>query len=418
MTTVRPADSTPPGLYPEKADGSNIGIWAIGAGHATTHAFSAAFYLLLPYVAQDLHLTFSQVGLLISVRQFMSIVVNLPAGMIVDTLGKRRLLMGLALGLAVGPYLIVAATTRYPVLLLSMALIGVGVFLWHPAAITSISDMYPNRRGFGLAIHEVGANLGDTLAPLGTGVLLGYLVWRQLLTVSVVVGLAFALLILRFVASAGRRRAEPTGGFSFRAYAEGIRALTSNVSLLILAAVSGVRSLTQQGLNTFLPLYLARDLKMPAALLGAYLTMVQASGMIATPLAGTLSDRLGPKRVATAGMVATSLALVAFAGFRRGAAFVTALAFLGFFLYSMRPAIFRWAIGLTPRQYEGTAVGILFTSQALFSTIMPLIGGAVADRYGLLPVFYVIAGAVIVANIGVFTVPDLRPPAAGGEKTV
>ncbi len=417
MTTVRPTDSNPQVPHAEKTDGSNIGIWAIGAGHATTHAFSAAFYLLLPYVARDLHLTFSQVGLLISVRQFMSIVVNLPAGVIVDTLGKRRLLMGLSLGLAVGPYLIVAATARYPVLLLSMALIGVGVFLWHPAAITSISDMYPNRRGFGLAIHEVGANLGDTLAPLGAGVLLGYLVWRQLLTVSVGVGLAFALLILRFVASADRRRAEPTGRFSLRAYAAGIRALTSNVSLLILAAVSGVRSLTQQGLSTFLPLYLARDLKMPAILVGAYLTMVQASGMIATPLAGTLSDRIGPKRVATAGMVATSLALVAFAGFRRGAAFVTALAFLGFFLYSMRPAIFRWAIGLTPRQYEGTAVGILFTSQALFSTIMPLIGGVVADRYGLLPVFYVIAGAVVIANIGVFAVPDLRPPAAGGTKT-
>ncbi len=416
---MRPTGSDTPLAQAAKTEGSNAGIWAIGAGHATTHAFSAAFYLLLPYVAQDLHLTFSQVGLLISLRQFMSFVVNLPAGMIVDTIGKRRLLMGLSLGLAVGPYLLVAATARYEIILLSMALVGVGVFLWHPAAITSISEMYPMRRGYGLAIHELGANLGDTLAPLGAGVLLAYLAWRRLLALSVVLGLAFAILVLSFVVGSRRHREEATAGFSFRAYASGIRALTSNLSLLILVAISGVRSLTQQGLSTFLPLYLARDLKMPAALLGVYLTMVQASGMVATPLAGMLSDRHGPKRVATGGMIATSLALLAaFAAFRRGPAFVTALAVLGFFLYSMRPAIFRWAIGLTPRQYEGTAVGILFTSQALFSALIPLIGGVIADRYGLLPVFYVIAGTVLVANVGVFAVPDLHRPAAVRDEAV
>ena len=399
-------------------NGSSAGIWAIGAGHAMTHAFSAAFYLLLPFIARDLHLTFSQVGLLISLRQLMSMVINLPAGMIVDTVGKRRLLMGLALGSAIGPYLIVAATSSYEVILLSMVPIGLGVFLWHPAAITSISELYPARRGFGLAIHELGANLGDTLAPLGAGALLVYLAWRRVLTISVVVGLLLIPVVLSAVAGLRRQRDSAAASFSLRTYADGLRALTANVSLLILVAVSGVRSLTQQGLSAFLPLYLAHDLKMPAALLGAYLAMVQASGMVATPLAGTLSDRIGPKRVATAGMLATSLALVGVSAFRRGPAFVTALAFLGFFLYSMRPAIFRWTIGLAPRQYEGTAVGILFTSQSLFSTLMPVIGGAIADRYGLLPVFYVIAGAVVVANVAVFAVPDLHRPAAARDEAV
>lgn len=397
------------------SEATTIGIWAIGAGHAVTHAFTAAFYLLLPYVARELHLTFSQVGLIVAVRQGMSFAVNMPAGLIVDTLGKRRLMMALALVLAVGPYLIVALTTRLPIILLSVGLVGVGVYLWHPSAITSISDLYPTRRGFALAIHEVGANLGDTLAPLGMGLLLGFLAWRQALGLSVIAGLAFALVIVRFVTNASQRKDEPRRSISLRAYLEGVRAVASNVSLLILTAVAGVRILTQQGLSTFLPLYLARDLKMPAAMVGAYLAMVQASGMIATPLAGTLSDRIGPKRVATAGMLATSVGLLAFATLRSGTAFITALAFLGFFLYSLRPAMFRWAIGLSPRQYEGTTIGMLFTSQALFSTLMPLIGGIVADRYGLLPVFYLIAGAVVVANLGIFAVPDLRPDPTRGR---
>ncbi len=396
-----------------KPDRANTGMWAIGAGHAMTHAYSAAFYLMLPFIARELGLTYSQLGLFLSLRQFMSMLVNLPAGMIVDTIGKRNLLMGLALSWTAVPYLIISATSNYGVILLCMALVGIGMFLWHPAAITSISEMYPTRRGYGLALHELGANLGDTLAPLGVGFLLGYLGWRQVLSLNVVAGLVVTLVIVRMVAHArAERREHAPRSLSVGEYLEGLRILLRNVNLLILALVSGVRSMTQHGLHTFLPLYLVNELKVPTALLGVYLAVVQASGMIATPISGTLSDRIGPKRVATAGMLSTSLVVLVFAAFDLGAAFVAALALLGFFVYSMRPAIFRWAIGVVPRQYEGTAVGTLFTTQALFSTLMPLIGGAIADRYGLLPVFYFLAGTILVANLAVFTVPDLRRPVA------
>ncbi len=399
-----------------KPDRANAGMWAIGAGHALTHAYSAAFYVLLPFVAKDLELSYSQIGFLLALRQFMSMLVNLPAGMIVDTVGRHSLLMGLALAGAAVPYLIIGMTSSFGVILICMALVGIGTFLWHPAAITSISEMYPTRRGYGLAIHELGSNLGDTLAPLGVGFLLAYLSWRQVLSLNVAVGLFLMLVVLRMVRHARRQRIEAaTRALSVREYLEGLRVLVRNVNLMILALVSGVRSMTQHGLSTFLPLYLVNDLKVPAALLGLYVSLVQVSGMVATPIAGTLSDRIGPKRVATAGMFTTSLVILGFAAFDVGQAFVVVLALMGFFVYSMRPAIFRWAIGLVPRQYEGTAVGTLFTTQALFSTLMPLVGGAIADRFGLLAVFYFIAGTVLVANLAVFTVPDLRRPVAAPE---
>ncbi len=396
-----------------RPDRTNAGMWAISAGHAMTHAYSAAFYLMLPFIARELGLSYSQLGFFLSVRQFMSMLVNLPAGMIVDTIGKRNLLMALALAWSALPYLIVAATSSYTLILLAMALVGVGPFLWHPAAITSISEMYPQRRGYGLALHELGANLGEMVAPLAAGFLLGYLTWRQVLSLNVAVGLVLVLIIVRIVAHANRTRQERSSrSASFHEYLEGLRVLARNVSLMTLALVSGVRSLAQHGLTMFLPLYLVNELHLSTAVLGLYLALVQASGMIATPIAGTLSDRVGPKRVATAGMLTSSLILLGFAALDLGSAFVAALALLGFFVYSMRPAIFRWAIGVAPRQYEGATVGTLFTTQTLFSTLMPLVGGAIADHYGLLAVFYFIAGTVLVANLAVFAVPDLRRPSA------
>ena len=390
-------------------------MWAIGAGHAITHAYTAALYLLLPFIAKDLGLTYSQIGFLLAVRQFMSTVVNLPAGIIVDTLGRRNMFMGISLlGMAV-PYLAISATSAFWVLALCMALLGIASFLWHPAAITSISEMYPASRGYGLAIHELGANLGDTLMPLLTGVLLGYLTWRQVMSATVAVGVVLGAIALQTVIRV-RRRVEPAANAPPAAgYLTGLRTLLRNTNLMILALVSGIRSFTQQGLQSFLPLYLVNDLKISAVLVGFYIAVVQVSGMVATPIAGTLSDRIGPKRVATAGMLTTSLAVAAFAAFDLGSAFVAALALVGFFVYSMRPAIFRWAIGVVPRQYEGTTVGTLFTTQALFSTLMPLIGGVIADRIGLIAVFYLIAASLVVGNFAMLAVPDLRRPAPTGE---
>lgn len=384
-------------------------MWGIGMGHALTHVYTAALYVLMPFIARDLGFSYSQIGVMLSVRQFMSTVVNLPAGMIVDTLGRRNLLMALAmLGTAV-PFLVLSTVSAYPVMVVCLALMGVASFLWHPPAITSISEMYPSKRGYGLAIHELGANLGDTLAPLLTGALLTYLTWRQVISVTVAGGVILGLLVLRIVAGARKAAGAVAGPASRRAFLSGLGVLARNTNLLALALVSGIRSFTQNGLMSFLPLYLVNDLKVPAALLGLYLAVVQVSGMIATPISGALSDRIGPKRVATAGMTTTTLALLLFAAVSAGAAFVAALAVVGFFVYSMRPAIFRWAIGVVPRQYEGTTVGALFTTQSLFATLMPLVGGLIADRYGLLMVFYVIALSLVVANVAMFTVPDLRP---------
>lgn len=396
-----------------RPDRSNAGMWAIGAGHGMTHAYSAAFYVLLPFLAKDLGLSYSQVGLIISLRQLMSTVVNLPAGAVVDTIGRRSLFMSVALAWASLPYLVVGLTKSYTVILLAVGVVGIGSFLWHPAAITALSEMYPLQRGYGLALHELGANLGDTLTPLAAGFLLAALNWRQVMLIVVAAGLLLTVVITRVMSHAHRRHGRPSARvLPVRDYVAGLALLARNARLLALATISGVRAMTQLGLSTFLPLYLLNVQHLPAALIGLYLAVVQGSGMIATPIAGTLSDRLGPKRVATIGMFSTSVALLGFAALNLGPAFVAALAVLGFFTYSMRPAIFRWAIAVVPREYEGTAVGILFTTQALLPALMPVVGGYLGDRYGLLAIFYVIAATVLVANVALLFVPDAKRPAA------
>jgi len=60
----------------------------------------------------------------------------------------------------------------------------------------------------------------------------------------------------------------------------------------------------------------------------------------------------------------------------------------------------------------GTSIGMLFGVQAIGSSIGPVIGGALADNYGLMSTFYFLAGSIVVANLFIFLIPA---PAASAE---
>ena len=69
---------------------------ALTFGHGITDWYPGALYVVLPYLAKDLGLTCSQVGVLMGWNHFTSFFVNLPGGLLVDMVGKSGFLLGLA----------------------------------------------------------------------------------------------------------------------------------------------------------------------------------------------------------------------------------------------------------------------------------------------------------------------------------
>jgi MFS family permease len=53
----------------------------------------------------------------------------------------------------------------------------------------------------------------------------------------------------------------------------------------------------------------------------------------------------------------------------------------------------------------GSAIGLLFSTQALGAGLGPLSAGVVADHYGLMAAFYFLAGTIVLANLMVFITP-------------
>ena len=387
-------------------------LWLIALGHTFTHWCPATFYLLLPFLVKELDLTYSQAGFLITIRAVANLLVNVPSGMLVDLIGQKALLMALALIFTGVPYFLVGISHSFFWVALFMAFVGVGNYLWHPAAISTLSEKFPERRGFAIAIHAIGPNVGESLAPLLVGILLLFLSWRHVLFINLIPGIVIAMILWKFLFGRLESRSPTASGITFAQYLTGMKKMAQNPSILLLVLVAGVRSMTAQGLHTFLLIYLTHEMGLSSALAGLYLSITQTAGMIGTPIAGSISDRTGRKRVLTAGLISTSAVLFVLAYFKITWLFIAALACLGFFLYAVRPVIWAWVLDLGPKELGGSMVSFFSASQSLLSSLSPVICGFIADRWGILAAFYFLAGTVLLANLVVLAIREERKTGA------
>jgi MFS family permease len=386
-------------------------LWLITIGHGLTHWYPATFYLLLPLIGNELGLSYSQIGLIMTCQYIASAVANVPGGVLVDTVGRKGLLMAASLFWVGFPYLLISFTHSYAMLLACIALVGFGNSLWHPTAIPTLGQRYPERKGLVLSLHGMGGNVGDAVAPVVVGALLAVFSWREVVVMNVAPGLVVAVLMLVFLGTlqlGGRKSKSHPQGQSLRDYLQGLKLLLRNRALVLLSTGSSFRTMTQAALLTFLPLFLANEMGYSPVWIGACLFALQAAGFAAAPVAGHLSDRMGRKSILMGSMLASALvlALMAFAG--GSPLFIGLVAALGFFLYATRPVIQAWLLETTPKNMGGSSIGVLFGAQALGGALGPLLGGIVADRFGLLATFYFLALTIVVANLFVLWVPRTR----------
>jgi len=393
-------------------------VWLISAGHGLTHWYPATFYVLLPLIGKELGLTYTQIGLLMSAQHLAGAISNLPGGMLVDAIGKKGYLMATSLFWVGLPYALMSFTHSLWMLMVCVMLVGIGNNLWHPAAIPTLALRYPERKGLVLSFHGMGGNLGEALAPLVAGSLLAWFSWRSVVLMNIVPGLIMGALILILMGALATNRdgsaqtevntssAEP---WRFKQYLQDLLGLLRNRSLMLICVSAGFRTLTQTGLLVFLPVYLSYEQGYTTIAVGICMTVLQVAGLIAGPIAGHLSDKLGRQKVVLSSMLLTGVTIVGMVFAGKSMAFIVFVALVGFFLYAMRPMMQAWDFENTPKRLAATGVGLQFTILAIGGSIAPAAFGVIADTWTIYAAFYCLAATIIMANVLVlFVDPPLK----------
>jgi MFS family permease len=381
----------------------------VASGHAATHWILGTFYVLLPYITHDLGLTYAQAGGLVTLFHVSSFAANVGSGAIVDIRGRRVLVQSASLVIGAASLMAMGLALQVFWLIPLVVLIGVTNNLWHPAAISYLSQCYPNNRGYALSIHTLGASMGDAIAPVVAGVALLWVSWQgtsSLLSLPVL-GVA-ALLFFALNKLDKENGLKDQNGSGLGDYFKGVAALVRNRAVIGLCAMSGFRSMTQSGLLVFLPLYLADVLKVSPVVLGLALMSMQVGGMVAGPMAGIASDRIGRQPVTLMCLTAATMSIAGLMLVDGILLFVVVVSLLGLALFAVRPVIHSWALDLAPESMSGSMVSLLFGTQSALSALVPIIGGLIADQWGLAAVFYVLAGTLLIANVLCYFLPRER----------
>ena len=380
-------------------------VLMLSLGHGATHWITGTLYILLPVIKESLGLSYAEAGLFLSCYHISSFAANFMSGLAVDVSGRRVLVQVISLLVGAAAMLVFGLTSAFVTLCFMIGLMGAANQAWHPGAIAYLSDRYAQRRGYVLSIHAMGANAGDALGPMVAGILLTWLTWGDAALVSAIPSVVMALVLMAMLLPSDKAVSREGGAMGFREYFSGYASLLKDRAVMVLAATAAFRTMAQVGLFAFLPLYIVDVMQKSTVYTGAALMFIQIGGLIASPIAGLWSDKIGRRPIVFGALGSSSVIILAMTFVSDPTVYVAGISLLGFFLFSIRPVVQSWMMDLVPRRFAGSATSLMFGTQAILGALAPILGGLVADRYGLVAVFYCLAGIMLFANVLVVLIP-------------
>lgn len=375
-------------------------LWLLGVvtgGHAIVHWFQQLFPVILPSIKAGLGLNDVQVGALTTARQLTAGTLNLPTGMLADSLVRHRgfILASSLVSMGVA-YLLVGIAPGFLWALPAVALVGLGTALWHPAAAASLSNRFPERRATALAVHGMGATLSDTITPIAVGALLVTFPWRDVLEFQIVPALLVALLV--WWGLLGIFQDASTEASRSKRIRE-IGELARNPVFIGVAAANGLMIMGRLVILTFLPVYLQEHLGYSPFVLGFYVTLLHLMGTLSQPLLGFLSDRFGRKAVLLPSFLTLGvlylLLTVAAPGIQLGIV-ITAI---GLFFYTLLNVTNAAILDVAGARIHASSYGLTLLVTQFFVVPTPIVAGFIVGTYGILSAFLLSAAFQLLAAL-------------------
>ena len=389
-----------------------LGILALG--HGATHWHQGAMSVCLPLILKDLGMNYTQMGLVRSVQRIVIMVSTTIGGLATDLLDQRKaILIFSVLWPTIFFYFLGYSTTFLVFAALIWARTLFGGFLWHPPARAAIGEAFPNRMGFGLGIHAMGGNLAQALAPLAIGALLWFTSWRTAFKLHLIPGLLVVLLLWQILPTLGKAQEEEKRGLS---YVAAFRAdVLRNIPFLGICLVAALRSIGENVIPTFLPLYLSYEMNMSTATIGVYLSSLALVGTIFAPAVGHLSDRWGRKPTIFLCLLSGSLFIMSIPWIQSRVILFPVISMGGMVIFSIGPVIQAAGLDHAPRNVWGSAQSFMDIARSSLSLVFPLLAGLIADIYGLSYTFYLFGAVNLLAALIILSVPQPIREGAGPQ---
>lgn len=381
--------------------------------------------VIAPELIHDLDLSARTFGLAGGAFFLALVAVQLPVGVLLDTIGPRRLVIRLTV-VAVAGALLTALAADATTLVLARALVGLGCAAYFMAAVLLCSRWFAGER-LAMALSWVFAlsQAGNLLAGWPLATLSEAAGWRTAFVVSALAtaaaGLAFGLAVRPDPPAAGASTRRETLGDTLR----GVLEVARTPGLPPILAVQTVAyAVVATVLGLWAGPYLHDVHGLDAGERGAVLAMMVVAQTAGTLLCGPLDTRFNTrKRIVLAGGAATATTLAVLAAWPQppvAAAIALLVALCAFSSYGV--TVVAHGRTLFPDRLLGRGLTTLNLAQVIGASAMPIATGALAAAVagatagsGGYPdaayrAMFALVGAALVAGLAAYARGPDAPP--------
>jgi FSR family fosmidomycin resistance protein-like MFS transporter len=316
-----------------------------------------------------LSLSLTRAGFLSTIMQIPSLI-NPYIGTLADRISMRYFII-LAPAMTAVPMSLIGSAPNYTVLLLLLALAGVSVAVFHVPSPVMIAKLSGARKGMGMSFFMVGGELARTLGPLVAVGVVSILGLERFYSIMIFGLLTSGWLFIKFKEIPIRvNHREPTS----------VRRVWDEMSHILwpLSAILLARGFMHAGMTTFLPIFI-RQKTGDLWLAGISLALFEGAGVIGVLAAGSLSDKMGRRKVLFLSLVASPLAVLLFIWLGGWLRFAVLLV-TGFTLLSTTPvmlAMVQEHSVSSPAAANGFFMMVSFMARSAIAVIVGFIGDVI-----------------------------------------
>ena len=369
-------------------------------GHLITDTAQGALPVMLPFIKDNLTLSYAQAGAILFVFNLTSSIIQPLFGWLADRMSALWLVpLGIfTAGLGMG---LMGLAPNYYLLLAAVLVSGLGVASFHPEGYRCVLSFAGSRKATGVSWFMVGGQVGLALGPLMATTFYYWSGLKGLLWFIVPGGITMVLVLFFWKRLASYR----LDGLKARS---GTQALTPQPiggrwpALCCLTGAVMIRSWLHAGVMGFVPFYYVQITGGDPLQVGNLMSVFLFAGALGTLLGAPIADRVGAKRFLVATLILCAPLVWLFL-VSSGPWIFVSLGILGAVVVGSFTVVIVMAGEILPDRSgmaSGLMVGFAIGSGGAGAWVM----GWVADHWGVVTTlhflpFIALAGALVAALI-------------------
>lgn len=379
-------------------------LFMISFSHLLNDLIQSTIPSLYPILKGEFSLSFSQIGIITLVFQLTASILQPFVGIYTDKKPNPRSL-AIGMGLSMAGLLLLAASHQYYVILIAVALIGMGSSIFHPEASRVAQLASGGQKGLAQSIFQVGGNSGSAIGPLLVALIIlplgqGYV---ALFAIAAFIGIIVLWRIGNWYAERLSFKKSAIHPDNIIEVQLSRKKVIFSISVLLALVFS--KYIYLASMTNYFTFFLIDKFHISVKDSQLYLFMFLAAVAIGTILGGKLGDKYGRKKIIWVSILGAAPFTLCLPYLPLAWTIIFAV-LIGLIIASAFSAILVYATDLMPNKI-GLVAGLFFGFMFGMGGIGSAVLGAVADDTGIEYVFKICAFLPLIGIITAF-LPNIK----------